>query len=108
MNSANSTGSRLQSVTIPPVLRNEKTRIEHRLFSEISKNWAGIPLVDLQTAIKYIRKTRTEPGLKVTATLNPKRYFLKERVPVELQDRVLINRYHIFPKLNYTLCPSGN
>lgn len=82
--------------------------IEHRLFSEISKNWAGVPLVDLQTAIKYIRKTTTEPGLKVTATLNPKRYPLKERVPVELQARVLINRYHIFPNLNYTLCPSGN
>lgn len=82
--------------------------IEHRLFSEISKNWAGVPLVNLETAMKYIRKTRTEAGLKVTATLNRKPYALKERVPDELQTQVLINRYHLFPKLNYTLCPSVN
>jgi len=79
--------------------------IEHRLFSEISKNWAGVPLINLQTAIKYIRKTKTEPGLKVTAALNRKPYSLKERVSDELQAQVVINRYHLFPKLNYTLSP---
>jgi hypothetical protein len=79
--------------------------IEHRLFSEISKNWAGVPLINLQTAIKYIRMTKTEPGLKVTASLNRKPYSLKERVSDELQAQILINRHHPFPKLNYTLSP---
>jgi hypothetical protein len=79
--------------------------IEHRLFSEISKNWAGIPLTNLQTALRYVRTTKTEPGLKVAATLNRKSYSLKERVPDELQAQVLINRYHRSPKLNYTLYP---
>lgn len=79
--------------------------IEHRLFSEISKNWAGVPLINLQTALKYVRTTKTETGLKVTANLNRKHYHLKEHVPDELQSQVLINRYHVFPKLNYTLHP---
>jgi hypothetical protein len=79
--------------------------IEHRLFSEISKNWAGVPLANLQTALKYIRTTKTQAGLRVTATLNRKHYCLKERIPDELQAQVVINRYRLFPKLNYTLCP---
>jgi hypothetical protein len=33
--------------------------IEHRLFSEISKNWAGEPLVSIQTALNFIRTTQT-------------------------------------------------
>jgi hypothetical protein len=79
--------------------------IEHRLFSEISKNWAGLPLANLQTALKYIRTTKTQAGLRVTATLNRKHYCLKERIPDELQAQVVINRYRLLPKLNYTLCP---
>ena len=81
--------------------------IEHRLFSEISKNWAGVPLINLQTALKYIRTTKTETGLRVTATLNRKNYPLKEQVSDELQAQILINRYQIFPKLNYTLSPAN-
>ena len=36
--------------------------IEHRLFSEISKNWAGCPLRTYETILNYIRTTRTENG----------------------------------------------
>lgn len=79
--------------------------IEHRLFSEISKNWAGVPLINLETALKYIRKTKTATGLRVTAALNRKHYPLKEHIADELQAQVSINRYHLFPKLNYTLQP---
>lgn len=81
--------------------------IEHRLFSEISKNWAGVPLGSVETAIKYIRRTKTETGLKVTAALNRKRYQLKEQIADELQAQVLITRSQLFPKLNYTLHPSN-
>lgn len=81
--------------------------IEHRLFSEISKNWAGVPLNNVETAIKYIRKTKTETGLKVTAALNQKEYPLKEQIADELQAQVLINRNQLFPKLNYTLRPAN-
>jgi hypothetical protein len=79
--------------------------IEHRLFSEISKNWAGVPLLNIQTALKYICNTKTEAGLNVAATLNQKHYALKERIADELQAQVVISRYHLFPKLNYTIGP---
>lgn len=79
--------------------------IEHRLFSEISKNWAGVPLIDIKTALKYIRTTKTKKGLRVTAALNRKQYHLKEQIPAELQAQVLIKRHQPQPKLNYTLQP---
>ena len=43
--------------------------IDHRLFSEISKNWAGHPLRSYQTILNHIRTTTTDTGLCVTAQL---------------------------------------
>jgi hypothetical protein len=48
--------------------------IEHRLFSLISKNWAGEPLGSLETMLKFIRTTRTKTGLRVRATLMADQY----------------------------------
>lgn len=81
--------------------------IEHRLFSEISKNWSGTPLSSMETALKYIRKTKTATGLTVSATLNRKYYPCKEKVPKELSTKIVLEEYKIFPKLNYTLRPSN-
>ena len=44
--------------------------IEHRLFSEISKNWAAEPLDSYEKMLKYIRTTSTQTGLVVTAYLD--------------------------------------
>ena len=43
--------------------------IEHRLFSEISKNWRGTPLTDYETVLKYTLRTKTKTGLKINAVL---------------------------------------
>jgi Rhodopirellula transposase DDE domain len=43
--------------------------IEHRLFSQISNNWAGRPLQSYETALKYIRTTSTSTGLAVCARM---------------------------------------
>ena len=48
--------------------------IEHRLFSEISKNWAGRPLDTYETVLNYMRTTKTAAGLEVHAQLVPKKY----------------------------------
>ena len=48
--------------------------VEHRLFSEISKNWAGRPLDSYETILKYIRTTTTSSGLRVRAHLIRRRY----------------------------------
>lgn len=48
--------------------------IEHRLFSEISKNWAGRPLDSYQTILNYLRTTRTKTGLQVQAHMLARTY----------------------------------
>jgi len=79
--------------------------IEHRLFSEISKNWAGQPLVNLQTALNFIRKTKTSSGLYVSAILNRKNYPCKEKISKEEASQIIVRRNLIFPNLNYFLLP---
>jgi hypothetical protein len=48
--------------------------IEHRLFSEISKNWAGEPLDSYQKILNFIRTTSTKTGLAVSAYLDRRHY----------------------------------
>ena len=50
-----------------PTAASKWNPIEHRLFCEISKNWAGRPLDSFETILKYLRTTRTAAGLRVRA-----------------------------------------
>jgi hypothetical protein len=81
--------------------------IEHRLFSEISKNWAGRPLDSFQTILNYIRTTRTTTGLRVRAHL-VRRYYKKEtRISdAEMRDLRVAPTNQALPKWNYTLRPA--
>jgi len=80
--------------------------IEHRLFSEISKNWAVKPLESYQTVVNYIRSTTTTTGLKVGALLSAKRYEKGEEIaPAEMQ-RLALAGHKTLPNWNYTLTPS--
>lgn len=79
--------------------------IEHRLFSEISKRWAGEPLVSFKTVLHYIRTTHTDSGLRVSARLVRKKYRSGERVSQEEMDDICISPHDILPAWNYTLYP---
>lgn len=79
--------------------------IEHRLFSEISKNWAGEPLLTYETALKYLRTTRTKKGLRVRAVLNTKRYEKGEKVSHREMKNIRCIPHQILPQWNYTIKP---
>lgn len=80
--------------------------IEHRLFSEISKNWEGVPLKDLETIENYIATTTTSTGLKVTTSLNERVYPKGEKVSAG--EFKLLNCEHSadLPEWNYTVHPT--
>jgi hypothetical protein len=80
--------------------------IEHRLFSEISKNWGGTPLKDWETVCKYTRSTKTKTGLKVKALLVKKQY--KKGIKATQNEKNTLNiKYHqINSTWNYTISPS--
>ena len=80
--------------------------IEHRLFSEISKNWAAEPLVNYEKMLKFIRNTRTQTGLLVTAYLDRANYPSGVKPDPEEISAVRLTRGKILPKWNYTIAPN--
>lgn len=79
--------------------------IEHRLFSEISKHWQGVPLDSYDTILNYIRRTKTKTGLSVTATLNTKTYPKGDKATEEELDLLNIRTLHPHPVWNYIIKP---
>ena len=80
--------------------------IEHRLFSEISKNWAGEPLDSYQKILRFIRSTKTQTGLSVTAHLDRRHYAVgAEPTSAQLQS-LRLTRHEVLPKWNYTISPN--
>ena len=79
--------------------------IEHRLFCEISKNWAGRPLDSFETILKYLRTTRTSTGLRVRAHLVRKTYETGAKVTDAQMRELRITPNSVLPKWNYTIEP---
>jgi hypothetical protein len=79
--------------------------IEHRLFSEISKNWAGKPLRTFQTMLNYIRDTTTETGLTVKAFLVERIFEKGLKYDPQERDNLNLHQCRTCPTWNYTLTP---
>lgn len=79
--------------------------IEHRMFSEITKNWSGTPLVNFETVIKYAKTTKTKTGLNVFARLIRKTYKKGKSVPDPTYRGINIKQDDLCPSLNYSLKP---
>lgn len=80
--------------------------IEHRLFSEISKNWRGTPLTDYETVYKYTVSTKTTTGLITEAILVSKKYQKGLKATKEEVENLNIKRHKLNPLWNYTLLPN--
>jgi Rhodopirellula transposase DDE domain len=92
-------------VTHYPAGASKWNPIEHRMFSLISGNWAGEPLVSYEAILKFIRTTRTENGFRCRACLDRKEYPARQRAAPEDKARVRIKPHRVLPRLNYTICP---
>jgi hypothetical protein len=79
--------------------------IEHRLFSAISDNWAGQPLVDLETLLKFIRSTKTATGLRCLAYLDRTVYAIGLKITDAEYALIRLKRHRIFPDWNYAIHP---
>lgn len=79
--------------------------IEHRLFSEISKNWAGQPLESYETVLNFIRTTETRTGLIVKGTLLDGDYPTGIKISDAQMAGVNLRQHRVLPTWNYTLVP---
>lgn len=79
--------------------------IEHRLFSEISKTWAGCPLRSFDVMLHYLRDTTTQTGLRVRAHLVSEVYQTGERVTDDELATLCLEAHTVCPQWNYTIRP---
>ena len=80
--------------------------IEHHLFSHISNNWAGKPLMNYETVLKYVQTTKTSCGLRVSARLMRKNYNKGEEISHTEMRKLMLTGHKTLPAWNYTLAPS--
>jgi transposase len=80
-------------------------KIEHRLFSFISQNWRGKPLISHAVIVKLIAATRTETGLKVKARVDTNSYRAGIKVSKADLDDVKLRLDSFHGDWNYTILP---
>ncbi len=78
-------------------------KIEHRLFSQITQNWRGRPLVSREAVVALIQGTTTKTGLRVRARLDKRRYPTGKKVAPELMRRVRLVPKPFRGDWNYTV-----
>ena len=81
-------------------------KIEHRLFSHISLNWRGQPLVSHEVIVNLIAATTTRKGLKVRAELDPTLYPKGVKVSDEAFAAIRLSRDDFHGEWNYVISPN--
>ncbi|NQE05033.1 hypothetical protein C5S32_04100 [ANME-1 cluster archaeon GoMg1] len=80
-------------------------KIEHRLFSFISMNWKGKPLVNYETIINLISSTTTKAGLTVVARLDDREYEKGRKITDGKMSKIHLKLHSLHPKWNYSIYP---
>jgi len=80
-------------------------KIEHRLFSFISRNWRGRPLVDYRTIVELIAATTSTAGLTVRCELDENLYPAGIKISDAEMARLNIHRHALHGEWNYTITP---
>ena len=93
------------TVTHYPPGASKWNPIDHRMFSLISANWAGEPLVSYETILGYIRRTRSSKGFHCRACLDETDYPTGYQVTPEEKAWVRLKPRHVLPRWNYTIWP---
>jgi Rhodopirellula transposase DDE domain len=104
---ADDTGLQIAVCHFPPGT-SKWNKIEHRLFSFITINWRGKPLVSLETIINLIGSTTTRSGLEVYARLDEGTYPAKIKISDADTKALNIHGEDFHPEWNYKILPRRN
>lgn len=102
---ADKTGLSISVCHFPPGT-SKWNKVEHRLFSFISSNWRGEPLLDYETIVNLIARTTTVKGLKVTCRLDHRKYPPGRKVTDDEINGVNLKRNTFHGEWNYTIHPT--
>jgi hypothetical protein len=101
---ANELGIPVTVCHLPPGT-SKWNKIEHKMFSFITQNWRGKPLVDYQTIISLIAATKTEKGLQVRSDLDDNVYEKGRKVSDAELAAINVTPHTFHGEWNYTIGP---
>jgi hypothetical protein len=101
---ADATGLTISVCHFPPGT-SKWNKIEHRLFSCITQNWRGKPLVSYAVILSLIAATSTATGLTVESVLDPSPYPAGRKVTDEEMATLQLQRDEFHGEWNYTISP---
>lgn len=101
---ANEIGLTIEICHFPPGT-SKWNKIEHRLFSSISQNWRGKPLINHEVIINLIGSTTTKTGLKVNCQLDNNTYQKGIKISDEEMAKLNIIRDNFHGEWNYKILP---
>ena len=101
---ADETGLEIAVCHFPPGT-SKWNKIEHRLFSAISQNWRGKPLVSHEVIVKLIAATTTQTGLRVRSELDPNAYPAGVTVSDAAMETLYLRPDAFHGEWNYSLLP---
>ena len=102
---ADQTGLDISVCHFPPGT-SKWNKIEHRMFSYISMNWRGKPLISHEVIVNLIATTTTRKGLKIEAEIDRNIYTKGIHVPEEELEKLHIERASFHGEWNYTIFSS--
>jgi len=102
---ANETGLSITIRHFPPGT-SKWNKIEHRLFSFISQNWRGKPLVNHEVIVNLIAATKTRSGLRVQCQLDTNNYQKGVKISDRDMKNLNIKRDDFHGEWNYTIKPN--
>ena len=103
---ANETGLAISVCHLPPGT-SKWNKIEHRLFSFISQNWRGRPLVSHEVIVNMIAATTTKTGLSVRCRLDTSTYPAGLKVSDEEMAAIQLHQNAFHGEWNYTILPAN-
>lgn len=101
---ANEIGLEITVTHLPPGT-SKWNKIEHRLFSFISQNWRGKPLVSHLVILSLIGSTKTSTGLTVSCDIDRNSYPRGIKVSNQEMAALNIERHDFHGEWNYTIRP---
>ena len=102
---ANDLGFPISVCHLPPGT-SKWNKIEHRLFSFITKNWRGKPLVTHQVIVELISATTTKAGLTVRSRIDDKLYKKGIRISDRQMETINLHPDKFHGEWNYTIHPN--
>ena len=99
---ANETGLKITVCHFPPGT-SKWNKIEHKMFSFISMNWRGKPLITYEVIINLIEGTKTKKGLKIKAKIDKKTYELGKKILDKEFNKINLKEHSTNSKWNYTI-----